>query len=64
MISRVIRRQHEMIRSSVPLPVFCVALYGEISELYKGGYVELPEDVIKVWADNGYGRMVSRRHGI
>lgn len=63
MISRVIRRQYGMIRDKVAHPVCCVALYGEIAELYKGGYIELPEDVIKVWADNGYGKMVSRRHG-
>jgi len=63
MISKVIRKQYEMIGSVVQDPVFCVALYGEISELYKGGYVELPDDVIKIWADNGYGKMVSRRHG-
>jgi hypothetical protein len=40
-----------------------VALYGEISELYKAGHIHVPDDVIKVWADNGYGKMVSRRHG-
>ncbi|MFC0211536.1 glycosyl hydrolase 115 family protein [Paenibacillus chartarius] len=63
MISKVIRKQYDMIASAVDNPVYCAALYGEISELYKGGYVDLPDDVIKVWADNGYGRMVSRRHG-
>jgi hypothetical protein len=63
MISRVIYRQYEMIKEAVDNPVYCVALYGEIAELYKGGYIELPHDVIKIWADNGYGKMVSRRHG-
>lgn len=62
MISKVIRKQYDMIGNAVENPVYCVALYGEIAELYKGGYVELPGDVIKVWADNGYGKMVSRRH--
>ncbi len=62
MIGRVVRRQYEMIRSVVRNPVCSVALYGEISELYKGGHIDLPDDVIKVWADNGYGKMVSRRH--
>ena len=28
-----------------------------------GGLLKLPEDVIKIWADNGYGKMVSRRQG-
>lgn len=63
MISRVIRRQYDMIAESVRNPVYCAALYGEIAELYKGGFIQLPDDVIKVWADNGYGKMVSRRHG-
>jgi hypothetical protein len=62
MISKVIRKQYDMIGSVVQNPVYCVALYGEIAELYKGGYVDLPEDAIKIWADNGYGKMVSRRH--
>ncbi|MGM0879665.1 MAG: glycosyl hydrolase 115 family protein [Bacillota bacterium] len=63
MISRVIRKQYDMVRSKVADPQYCVALYGEISELYKAGHVHVPDDVIKVWADNGYGKMVSRRHG-
>ncbi|WP_223193063.1 glycosyl hydrolase 115 family protein [Paenibacillus sedimenti] len=63
MISKVIRRQYDLIGKSVKDPVYCVALYGEIAELYKGGFIDLPDDVIKVWADNGYGAMVSRRHG-
>ena len=62
MIGKVIRKQYDMIRAAVRNPVCSVALYGEISELYKGGYIDLPDDVIKVWADNGYGKMVSRRH--
>nr|WP_235548970.1 glycosyl hydrolase 115 family protein [Paenibacillus sp. Soil522] len=63
MISRVVRKQYDMVRSKVADPNCCVALYGEISELYKAGHISLPEDIIKVWADNGYGKMVSRRHG-
>lgn len=63
MISKVIKKQYDMIGRAIQNPVYCAALYGEIAELYKGGYVDLPDDVIKVWADNGYGKMVSRRHG-
>ncbi|MDQ0063047.1 glycosyl hydrolase 115 family protein [Paenibacillus harenae] len=63
MISRVVRKQYEMVRSKVTDPQCCVALYGEISELYKAGYISIPDDIIKVWADNGYGKMVSRRNG-
>jgi hypothetical protein len=63
MISKVVHRQYEMIRKSVDNPVCSMALYGEISELYKAGHIKVPDDVIKIWADNGYGMMVSRRQG-
>jgi hypothetical protein len=63
MISKVVHRQYEMIRNSVENPVCCMALYGEISELYKAGHIEVPKGVIKIWADNGYGKMVTRRQG-
>jgi hypothetical protein len=61
MISRVVRKQYDMVRSKVAHPKCSVALYGEIAELYKAGHVNFPEDIIKIWADNGYGKMVSRR---
>ena len=63
MISKVVHRQYEMINKSVDNPVCSMALYGEISELYKAGHVKVPEGVIKIWADNGYGKMVTRRQG-
>lgn len=44
-------------------PICCTNLYGEIMELYKNGHLNLPEGIIKIWADNGYGKMVSRRQG-
>lgn len=63
LISDVIKKQQDMIKEYVDNPVCCVALYGEISELYRSGDIDIPEGVIKVWADNGYGKMVSRRNG-
>lgn len=63
LIERVIRRQRELVEELVENPVFCTNLYGEIMELYAGGYLHLPEDVIKISADNGYGKMVTRRRG-
>lgn len=63
LISDVVRRQYDMVREYVAEPVCCMAMYGEIAELYKAGHIEVPDDIIKVWADNGYGKMVSRRHG-
>ncbi|HZG86284.1 glycosyl hydrolase 115 family protein [Paenibacillus sp.] len=63
LISQVVRKQYDMVRRKVADPHCCVALYGEIAELYKGGHIDIPEDIMRVWADNGYGKMVSRRHG-
>jgi hypothetical protein len=63
MISRVVRKQYDLVRAKVTKPYCCVALYGEISELYKAGHIHIPDDIIKIWADNGYGKMVSRRNG-
>jgi len=63
LISKVIDKQYRMLQENIDDPVTSIALYGEISELYRGGYIDVPEDVIKIWADNGYGKMVSRRNG-
>lgn len=63
LISKVIRRQYEMICEYVENPPCSAYLYGEITELYRQGYITFPEGVIKIWADNGYGKMVSRRQG-
>lgn len=63
LISSVVQRQYGMVKEYVDDPVCCMAMYGEIAELYKAGHIEVPGDIIKVWADNGYGKMVSRRHG-
>ena len=62
MISRVVRKQYDMVRQKVENPHCCIALYGEIAELYKAGHIDIPEDIMRIWADNGYGKMVSRRH--
>lgn len=61
LISELIAFQKEIVKKYVDKPVFCTNLYGEIMELYSEGYVHLDEDIIKIYADNGYGKMVSRR---
>lgn len=61
LISSLIKRQSDIVKKYVENPVFCTNLYGEIMELYKDGYIDIEPDVIKVRADNGYGRMVTRR---
>ncbi len=63
LISQLIRKQYAMVKEQDPDGVCCTNLYGEILELYQKGVLDLPEDIIKVWADNGYGKMVSRRQG-
>ena len=63
LISSIMREQYDMVKKYVDNPVFGTNLYGETMELYQQGYLELPENVIMIWADNGYGKMVSRRQG-
>lgn len=63
LLSGLIRAQYDMVKIQDPNAVCCTNLYGEIMELSQKGFVELPEDVIRIWADNGYGKMVSRRQG-
>lgn len=61
LMSQLIQIQYDMVRQVIPNAVCCTNLYGEIMELYRDGYLKLPDDVIKIWADNGYGKMVTRR---
>jgi hypothetical protein len=61
LISEVIRLQYNMLNDAIPGAAACVYLYGETLELFRAGVLDLPDDVVKIWADNGYGRMVSRR---
>lgn len=63
LVSSLIKIQYDMVKKAYPEAVCCTNLYGETMELYNDGYLELPEDVIKIWADNGYGKMVTRRQG-
>lgn len=60
-ISSVMRRQMELTRARDPQARFSTNLYGELMVLYRQGYLDVPEDVIKIWGDNGFSRMVSRR---
>ena len=62
-VSRIMRRQMEIVREVEPEAMFCTNLYGEMMHLYRVGALEVPEGVVKIWADNGFGRMLSRRQG-
>lgn len=61
LMSELIGIQYQMVKGKDPDAVCCTNLYGETMELYRDGYLTLPEDVIKIWADNGFGKMVTRR---
>lgn len=63
LISSIMQEQYDLVKKYVENPVFSTNLYGETMELYQQGLIELPENVIMIWADNGYGKMVSRRQG-
>lgn len=63
LMSYLIRQQYEMVKAEDKDAICCTNLYGETMELYQEGYLNLPEDVIKIWADNGFGKMVTRRQG-
>ena len=64
LISEMIRKQMAMVRETEPDAVFVAYLYGEMMSLYRDGYLKIPEEVIKIWSDNGFGKMVSRRQGL
>ncbi len=60
-ISDVIEQQRQLVMKYVENPVFCTNLYGEIMELYEEGHIDFADDIIKIGADNGFGKMVTRR---
>ncbi|KAA8830237.1 glycosyl hydrolase 115 family protein [Bifidobacterium tissieri] len=62
-MSEVIRRQYDLVRELDPEAPCSVYLYGESMDLYRKGVLRFPDNVIKIWSDNGFGRMVSRRQG-
>lgn len=61
LISELIEKQRQLVLRYVKDPVFCTNLYGEIMELYDEGHIHIADDIIKISADNGYGKMVTRR---
>ena len=61
LMSDLILEQYKLVKEADEEAVCCTNLYGETMELYRDGYLTFPKDVIKIWADNGFGKMVSRR---
>ena len=61
-ISDMIRLQKQLVIEEAEGPHhFVHNVYSESAELYRAGYLELDDDVIRVWADNGFGAMRARR---
>ncbi|WEV73845.1 glycosyl hydrolase 115 family protein [Bifidobacterium sp. ESL0798] len=60
-LSEVIDLQYKMVQRAYPGAPCCIYLYGEMMDLYRKGLLKYPEALIKIWSDNGFGRMVSRR---
>ncbi len=63
LISQLMKIQYDLIRKYRPNDICCTNLYGEILELYRENCLNIPDDIIKIWGDNGFGKMVSRRQG-
>lgn len=61
LISELIKLQYELVREKRPNDICCTNLYGEVLELYREDCIDIPDEIIKIWADNGFGKMVSRR---
>lgn len=60
-INDTIKLQYDMVQELDPGAQCSVSIYGELTGLFNKGLLKLPQDVIEIWADNGYGKMVSRR---
>lgn len=63
LMGKLIKMQRDFVKKEDPDAQYCTNLYGETMELYQDGFLKLPDDVIKIWADNGFGKMVTRRQG-
>ena len=61
LLSDIIQRQYDLVQDADPGAPCCIYLYGEAMDLYQKNVLTYPKQVAKIWADNGFGRMVSRR---
>ena len=61
-IGRVLRAQYDAVRAELPSAPVCL-LDDETAALERAGVLDLPQDVIRIWPDNGYGKFVSPREG-
>lgn len=59
-ISAAIAKQVEMVRQAQPEADIITNLWWEGVEMYESGYLKIPEGVIIVWPDDGFGRIRDR----
>lgn len=63
-INGIIKEQYNMVKELDPGAPMALNVYGELTGLYNKGLIKVPNDIIEIWADSGYGKMVSRRQGL
>lgn len=62
LIARMIRLQRELLGRHWDGPLYLAHyLYAESAALYRAGHLTLDDDLIRIWADNGFGAMRMRR---
>ena len=62
LISKMVKLQKELVLQMTDGPQYFVYyIYAESAELYREGYLQLDDDIIRVWSDNGFGAMRMRR---
>lgn len=61
-IGRVLRAQYDAVRTALPSAPVCL-MDSEAAALERAGVLALPDDIIRIWPDNGYGKFVSPRQG-
>lgn len=61
-LSRILRAQYDAVRALLPSAPVCL-LDDEAAALDRAGVLDLPDDVIRVRPDNGYGKFVTPRQG-
>ncbi|ERL65246.1 glycosyl hydrolase 115 family protein [Schleiferilactobacillus shenzhenensis] len=62
-INKIIQWQYDTVHEIDPGAQCACNIYGELTALFNEGLLQLPQDIIEIWADSGYGKMVSRRQG-
>ena len=61
-IGRVLRAQYDAVRAQLPTAPICL-MDSDCAALERAGALSLPDDIIRIWQDNGYGKFVSVRQG-